>query len=61
MRTAREAISWHLCEVLGLDEKTNRIVFHEIHKQAILDAIKNPPSGHEPGECPAGLVYSTDW
>ena len=26
-----EAISWHLCEVLGLDEeKTNRIVFHEI-------------------------------
>ena len=38
-----EAISWHLCEVLGLDEeKTNRIVFHEITKQAILDAIKNP-------------------
>ena len=38
-----EAISWHLCEVLGLDEeKTNRIVFHEITKTAILDAIKNP-------------------
>lgn len=38
-----EAISWHLCEVLGLDEeKTSRIVFHEITKQAILDAIKNP-------------------
>ena len=38
-----EAISWHLCEVLGLDEdKTNRIVFHEITKQAILDAIANP-------------------
>ena len=38
-----EAISWHLCEVLGLDEeKTNRIVFHEITKQAILDAINNP-------------------
>ena len=38
-----EAISWHLCEVLGLDEeKTNRIVFHEITKDAILDAIKHP-------------------
>ncbi|MBQ9651967.1 MAG: type I DNA topoisomerase [Prevotella sp.] len=38
-----EAISWHLCEVLGLDEaKTNRIVFHEITKDAILDAIKSP-------------------
>ena len=38
-----EAISWHLCEVLGLDEKkTNRIVFHEITKQAILNAIENP-------------------
>ena len=38
-----EAISWHLCEVLGLDEKnTNRIVFHEITKPAILDAIKHP-------------------
>ena len=38
-----EAISWHLCEVLGLDEsKTNRIVFHEITRQAILDAIEHP-------------------
>ena len=38
-----EAISWHLCEVLGLDEeKTNRIVFHEITKSAILEAIDNP-------------------
>ena len=38
-----EAISWHLCEVLGLDEeKTKRIVFHEITKPAILEAIKNP-------------------
>ena len=38
-----EAISWHLCEVLGLDEeKTSRIVFHEITKPAILEAIKNP-------------------
>ena len=38
-----EAISWHLCEVLGLDEaKTNRIVFHEITKPAILEAIQHP-------------------
>ena len=38
-----EAISWHLCEVLGLDEqKTNRIVFHEITKPAILAAIESP-------------------
>ena len=38
-----EAISWHLCEVLGLDEeKTKRIVFHEITKTAILDAIAHP-------------------
>ena len=38
-----EAISWHLSEVLGLDSKTTkRIVFHEITKDAILNAIKNP-------------------
>ena len=38
-----EAISWHLCEVLGLDEKnTNRIVFHEITEPAIKKAIENP-------------------
>ena len=38
-----EAISWHLCEVLGLDEaSTNRIVFHEITKPAILKAIETP-------------------
>ena len=38
-----EAISWHLCEVLGLDEeRTNRIVFHEITKPAILKAIETP-------------------
>ena len=38
-----EAISWHLCEVLGLDEKkTNRIVFHEITKPAIMNAIEHP-------------------
>ena len=38
-----EAIAWHLMEVLNLDpEKTNRIVFHEITKEAILKAIENP-------------------
>ena len=38
-----EAISWHLYEVLGLEpEKTKRIVFHEITKTAILNAIKHP-------------------
>lgn len=40
-----EAIAWHLCEVLGLDpDKTKRIVFHEITKSAIEQAIKNPRS-----------------
>ncbi|MCQ2201263.1 MAG: type I DNA topoisomerase [Bacteroidales bacterium] len=38
-----EAISWHLAEVLGLDVKTTkRIVFHEITKTAITEAIKAP-------------------
>lgn len=38
-----EAISWHLCEVLGLDPKTTkRIVFHEITKTAIQSAVQNP-------------------
>lgn len=38
-----EAISWHLYEVLGLTpENTRRIVFHEITKPAILQAIENP-------------------
>jgi DNA topoisomerase-1 len=38
-----EAISWHLCEVLGLDPKTTkRIVFHEITKPAIKEAVENP-------------------
>ncbi len=38
-----EAISWHLCEVLGLDpKKTKRIVFHEITKNAIQNAVANP-------------------
>ncbi len=38
-----EAISWHLCEVLGLDEDTTkRIVFREITKPAIQKAVENP-------------------
>ena len=38
-----EAISWHLYEVLGLNpDHTKRIVFHEITKNAILNAIKTP-------------------
>lgn len=38
-----EAIAWHLCEVLSLDPKTTkRIVFHEITKTAIENAIKTP-------------------
>ena len=38
-----EAISWHLCEVLGLDPKeAKRIVFHEITKKAIQSAVEHP-------------------
>ena len=38
-----EAIAWHLRETLGLDAaKTRRIVFHEITKDAILNAIRTP-------------------
>lgn len=38
-----EAISWHILEVLGLDvENTKRVVFNEITKDAILDAMKEP-------------------
>ena len=38
-----EAISWHLSEALSLDKsRTKRIVFHEITKDAILNAVANP-------------------
>ncbi|MEZ4979452.1 MAG: type I DNA topoisomerase [Chitinophagales bacterium] len=40
-----EAISWHLCEILGLDAKTaKRITYTEVTKDAILRAINNPRS-----------------
>ncbi len=40
-----EAISWHLFETLGLNkERTRRIVFHEITKDAIVNAVRNPRS-----------------
>ena len=48
-----EAISWHLAETLGLDPaRTNRIVFHEITKNAIQNAIQNPRT------IDMGLVYA---
>ncbi|MEF2609834.1 MAG: toprim domain-containing protein, partial [Faecalicoccus sp.] len=38
-----EAIAWHLARVLDLDiDTTNRIIFHEITKPAVLEAIKEP-------------------
>jgi len=44
-----EAIAWHLCAALGLDaKKTKRIVFHEITKGAITEAIKNPRTVNQP-------------
>ena len=40
-----EAISWHLCHILGIDENQNcRIEFNEITKETIKKAIKNPRS-----------------
>ena len=55
-----EAIAWHLASVLNLDlETTKRIVFHEITKDAISDAILNPRKDrHEPCQFPAGPAYS---
>ncbi len=48
-----EAISWHLAETLGLDpSNTRRIVFHEITRDAILNAIRNPRT------IDMGLVYA---
>ena len=51
-----EAIAWHLFEELGLEkEKTRRIVFHEITKDAILNALENSQVyRYQPGQCTAG-------
>lgn len=38
-----EAISWHLAEVLGIDENLeNRVVFNEVTKDAVINALKHP-------------------
>ncbi len=38
-----EAISWHICSILGIDPaKASRVTFHEITKPAVLEAVKNP-------------------
>ena len=38
-----ESIGWHICDIFGLDvSSTKRIVFHEITKRAVLDAMKTP-------------------
>jgi len=38
-----EAISWHLCQLLEMDDKTaNRVTFNEITKKAVIDGINNP-------------------
>jgi DNA topoisomerase IA len=50
-----EAISWHLCQALGLDPKTTkRIVFHEITKTAIEGHRQPAPRRSGPGGRPAG-------
>ena len=50
-----EAIAWHLSNTLGLKEiNTKRIVFNEITKTAILDAIENPRNINvDLGQCSA--------
>ena len=37
-----EAISWHIAKVLGLSNSSKRIIFHEITKNALENALKNP-------------------
>ncbi len=38
-----EAISWHLADVLGIDKNLeNRVVFHEVTKDAVIEALNNP-------------------
>src|SRR5688572_8839553 len=51
-----EAISWHLCEVLGLDPTTTkRIVFHEITKPAIRAAVEKPRTEIGRASCREGV------
>ena len=42
-----EAISWHLCEVLQPRVPVRRLVFHEITKEAILEALQHPREIHQ--------------
>ena len=50
-----EAISWHLAEVLGLNEQdTNRVTFHEITHDAVIDAF------HQPRAIDMDLVHSQE-
>ena len=52
-----EALSWHLFNALELkEENTKRIVFHEITKNAIQEAVKNPVPLTKPGRCPTGAA-----
>jgi len=38
-----EAIAWHICEMFGLSvEETPRIIFHEVTKSALIEAVKTP-------------------
>ena len=37
-----EGIAWHICQVFGLPINTPRIIFHEITKDAIVNAVNNP-------------------
>ena len=44
----KEAISWHLADVLGLDmDDDNRIVFNEVTKDAVVDALNHPRKKHQ--------------
>ena len=37
-----EAIAWHICDAFGLSMNTKRIIFHEITKKAIVNAVQRP-------------------
>ena len=57
-----EAISWHLFETLGLKpENTQRIVFHEITKDAILNAVRNPKARYKIWKKAEKRMTSYDW